>query len=186
MAREHGPTPKPVTLAVRVTAVDHCAGPEHAPVTVVQYGDFECPSCAAVEPAILHLRQMHGPGMCFVFRHFPLEDAHPHALAAAEAAEAAAAQGKFWPMHDLLLANYQRLTPHHLEGYAGQLGLDMARFKAETKDEIYRQRVREHQSGGRLSHLRATPGLFVNGMVQDISGGPGGLYDLVAVELRKA
>ena len=178
--------PKPATLAVVVAAMDHRAGPEHAPVIVVEYGDFECPSCAAVEPALRHLRELHGPALSFVFRHFPLEGAHPHALAAAEAAEAAGAQGKFWLMHDLLLANYRHLTAHDLERYAANLGLDMLRFKAEMKEEIYRQRIREHQSGGRHSHLRATPGIFVNGEVQDVSGGMGGLYDLVAAELRNA
>jgi protein-disulfide isomerase len=175
-----------VTLAVPVTAVDHRAGPERAPVTVLEYGDFECPSCAAIEAAIRHLREMHGPAMSFVFRHFPLEDAHPHALAAAEAAEAAGAQGKFWEMHDILLTNHRHLTPHHLESFAERIGLNMARFKAEMKDEIYRQRIREHQAGGRLSHLRATPGFFVNGTVQDVSGGPNGLYERVALELRSA
>jgi len=186
MAHDQIPAARPATLTVPVSAVDHLAGSDHAPVTVVEYGDFECPSCAAVEPAVRHLRKMHGPSVCFVFRHFPVEDAHPHALAAAEAAEAAGAQGKFWEMHDLLLANYRHLTLHHLESCAAQIGLDMARFKAEMKDEIYRQRIREHQAGGRRSHLRATPGFFVNGMVQDVSGGMGGLYDLVAAGLRKA
>jgi protein-disulfide isomerase len=172
------------TLAVPVGATDHVAGPEHAAVTVVEYGDFECPSCAAAEPAVRQLREQHAAAVRFVYRHFPLEDAHPHALMAAEAAEAAGGQGQFWPMHDLLLAHSRHLTRAHVDGHARSLDLDMARFKSELDDEIYRQRVREHQEGGRRSHLRATPTFFVNGVVQDVSGGFRALFDAVAAELR--
>jgi protein-disulfide isomerase len=176
---------RPATLAVPVSASDHRAGPEHARIVVLEYGDFECPICAAVEPAVVQLRSVH-PDIAFVFRHFPLEDAHPHALMAAEAAEAAGAQGKFWPMHDLLFANRRRLGRSHLESLAAQIGLDMARFKAELDDEIYRQRVREHQQGGQRSHLRATPTFFVNGVVQDVSGGMQPLFELVASEIQRS
>ena len=176
---------KTATLAVPVSAIDHRSGPEHAAVTVIEYGDFECPVCAAHESAVKQLRELHRADMVFVFRHFPLEDAHPHALLAAEASEAAAAQGKFWPMHDLLLSDTHHLTRHHLDGYAAKLGLDTARFQAELDDEIYRQRIREHQEGGRLSHLRATPTFFVNGIVQDVSGGMHDLFDAVAREVAR-
>jgi protein-disulfide isomerase len=178
-------TRRPMTLAVPVSASDHRAGPEHSPIVVLEYGDFECPTCAAVEPALQQLRSAH-PEMAFVYRHFPLEDVHPHALMAAEAAEAAGAQGKFWPMHDALLAHSRRLDRAHLEVHAAQIGLDMARFRAELDDEIYRQRVREHQQGGQRSHLRATPTIFVNGVVQDVSGGMHALFELVASEIRRA
>jgi len=171
------------TLAVPVSATDHLAGPAHARVVVLEYGDFECPTCIAVEPAVKQLRSLH-PEMAFVFRHFPVEDAHPHALMAAEAAEAAGAQGKFWAMHDLLLAQPHHLTRSHLDAHAAQIGLDTTRFKAELDDEIYRQRVREHQQGGQRSHLRATPTFFVNGVVQDVSGGMQALFEIVALELR--
>ncbi len=174
------------TLTPEVSAVDHRDGPAHAPVAVVEYGDFECPICRAVEPAVRQLRELHREQMAFVFRHFPLEDAHPHALMAAEAAECAAAQGKFWPMHGLLLADSQPPSRRRLEEFAGLLDLDMARFRAELDDEIYRQRVREHQQGGRQSHLRATPAFFVNGVVQDVSGGLHELFDLVASEIARA
>jgi protein-disulfide isomerase len=179
-------TRKSPTLTPAVSSIDHLVGPAHAPVTVVEYGDFECPICRAVEPAIRQLRDLHREQMAFVFRHFPLEEAHPHALMAAEAAEAAAAQGKFWPMHSLLLAESHPLSRRRLEEFAGQLELDMARFRAELDDEIYRQRVREHQQGGRQSHLRATPGFFVNGVVQDVSGGMHELFELVASEIARA
>jgi protein-disulfide isomerase len=174
------------TLALAVSKIDHRAGPEHAPVVVVEYGDFECPVCRAVEPAVRQLRDLHRDHMAFVYRHFPMEDAHPHALMAAEASEAAAAQGQFWPMHDLLLADSRVLSRQRLEDFAQQLDLDMARFKAELDDEIYRQRVREHQQGGRQSHLRATPTFYVNGVVQDVSGGMHELFDLVANEIALA
>jgi protein-disulfide isomerase len=176
--------PKQVTLSVPISALDHRAGAEHARVVVLEYGDFQCPICHAVEPAVKQLRAAHPNDVLFVFRHYPLEDAHPHALAAAEAAEAAAAQGQFWPMHDLLLTDPNRLSRHHLESYAERLGLDMSRFKAEMDDEIYRQRIREHQAGGRRSHLRATPGFYVNGVIQDVSGGMRALFDAVTAELH--
>lgn len=176
--------PKHVTLAVPISPIDHQVGAEHARVVVVEYADFECPICHAVEPGVKQLRATHRTDLLFIFRHFPLEVAHPHALVAAEAAEAAAAQGQFWPMHDLLLTDPNRLTRQHLDSYAEQLGLDMPRFNAELDDEIYRQRVREHQDGGRRSHLRATPGFYVNGAVQDISGGMRALFDAVTAELQ--
>jgi protein-disulfide isomerase len=173
------PARKPVSLAVPLSAADHLIGLPHAPVAVVEYGDFECPICHAIEPAVRQLLQTHAASVVFAFRHFPLEESHPHALMAAQAAEAAAAQGQFWPMHDLLLSNPQHLARKHLEGYAQSLHLDLARFRAELDDEIYRQRVREHQAGGTRSHLRATPGFFVNGVVQDVSGGMRALVDAV-------
>jgi len=172
------------SLAVPVSPLDHVAGSLHAPVVVVEYGDFECPMCQAAEPAVKHLRDMHGAKLAFVFRHYPLEDAHPNALLAAEAAEAAGAQGKFWEMHDLLLAPGRHLSRKHLDEYAARLGLDMARFAAELDDEIYRQRVREHQAGAQASHLRATPGFFVNGQLQDVSGGMQALFERVALVLQ--
>lgn len=178
------PNRKPVSLAVPVSSSDHLIGSAHAPVSVVEYADFECPICHAVEPGVRQLLQTHASNVVFAFRHFPLEDAHPHALMAAQAAEAAAAQGQFWPMHDLLLSNPEHLTRRHLESYAQALNLDLVRFRAELDDEIYRQRVREHQQGGARSHLRATPGFFVNGVVQDVSGGMRALIEAVDEALR--
>jgi len=180
------PTRKPVSLAVPLSATDHLIGSPHAPVAVVEYGDFECPICHAVEPAVRQLLQTHGADLVFAFRHFPLEDSHPHALMAAQAAEAAAAQGQFWPMHDLLLGNPAHLARRYLDAYAERLNLNLARFRADLDDEIYRQRVREHQAGGTRSHLRATPGFFVNGVVQDVSGGMRALVEAVNEALRAA
>jgi len=146
---------------------------------LVEYGDFECPLCKQAAPTVRMLLERFAGRVRLVFRHFPLEEAHPHALAAAEAAECAGEQGKFWEMHDLLWANQEHLALRHLHGYAGRLGLDMARFTAEMDDHVYLQRVREHQESGRHSHVRSTPGFFVNGTIQDVSFGLSRLFDAV-------
>jgi protein-disulfide isomerase len=166
-------------LAVPIVATDHALGPEHAPVVVVEYGDFQCPTCKQAAPTVRLLLERFADRVRFAFRHFPLEQAHPQALGAAEAAESAGEQGKFWEMHDLLFANQDRLTPHHLRGYAERLGLDLAAFTAAMDDHVYLQRVREHQEGGRRSHVRGTPGFFVNGRIVDVSFGFERLFDAV-------
>jgi protein-disulfide isomerase len=178
------PTPS-ITLADPPEPTDHSLGSEHARVTVVEYGDFECPSCkvAASTPSLLMERFVNQ--VRFVFRNFPLEEAHPHALLAAEAAEAAGAQGKFWPMYDLLFRNQTHLKATDLQRYAGTLDLDMARFVAEIDDHIYLQKVREQIAGGRRSHIRATPTFFVNGIVQDVSYGMKALHDAVAAAVAQ-
>lgn len=158
---------------------DHVRGAAHARVTVVEYGDFECPMCRSAEPAVRMLLEAHPAAVRLVFRHYPIESAHPHALMAAEAAEAAGAQGKFWEMHDLLLKQEARLGRGALETYAAQLALDIASFKASLDDEIYRQRVRDQVDGAVRSHLRATPGFFVNGHFQDASAGMHALREAV-------
>jgi protein-disulfide isomerase len=162
---------RPFELAVHVDAADHMLGSEHARVTVVEYGDFECPNCKQAAPVVKMLLERFAGRMRIVFRHFPLEEIHPHALAAAEAAEAAAGQGKFWPMHDLLFDNQRHLKPSQLRDYAARLEIDMARYDSEMKDTLYLQRVREDIEGGKLSGVRATPTFFVNGKLQDISYG---------------
>ena len=115
-----------------------------------------------------------------------MEEAHPHALLAAESAEAAAAQGKFWQMHDLLFQNQAHLKDKDLYRYAGQAGLDLVRYTAEMDDHIYLQKVREHIAGGRRSHIRATPTFFVDGVIQDVSFGMQGLHDAVATAVHRA
>src|SRR5579872_7392041 len=115
------------TLAVPVGASDHTLGDPHAPVTIVEYGDFECPNCKQAAPAVKLLLERFGGRARFVFRHFPLEEVHPHALAAAQAAECAGGQGRFWEMHDLLFANQDHLKTNQLHSYAERLQLDMAR-----------------------------------------------------------
>jgi protein-disulfide isomerase len=179
------PNAPSMTLAIPVEPTDHMLGSEHARVTVVEYGDFECPSCkvAATTPKLLLER--FPSRIRFVFRHFPLQEAHPHALMAAEASEAAAAQGKFWSMYDVLFQNQAHLKDKDLQRYAADLGLDMARYTAEMDDHIYLQKVREHVEGGRRCHIRATPTFFVDGIVQDISFGMKALHDSVAAAVGR-
>ncbi len=166
-------------LAVPVEPADHVTGAAHAPVTIVEYGDFECPNCKQAAPAVKLLLDRFGGRVRAVFRHFPLEEVHPHALNAALAAECAAGQGRFWEMHDLLFANQDHLKIPQLHSYAERLGLDMARYTAEMDDQVYLQRIREHMAGARRSGVRATPTFFVNGRLQDVSYGMRALFDAV-------
>jgi protein-disulfide isomerase len=175
----------PIDLAVPVAAVDHTLGAEHSPVTVVEYGDFECPICKQAAPAVKLMLERFGSRIRFVFRHFPIESAHPHAMHAAQAAEAAGSQGKFWQMHDLLFENQRHLKIANLREYAERLQLDMPRFIAELDDEIYLQRVREHMQGGEQSHVRGTPTFYINGVIQDVSFGMHALIDGVQAELGR-
>jgi protein-disulfide isomerase len=171
-------------LTPPVQSYDHLLGPSHAAVTVVEFGDFECPNCKQAAPAVKLLLERFEERVRFVFRHFPLTEVHPHALMAAQAAEAASAQGQFWPMHDLLFENQTHLKAQHLRGYAERLGLDMARYTAEMDDEIYLQRVRENMESGRQSGVRATPTFFINGRLQDVSYGLRALFDAVEGALK--
>lgn len=176
---------KPFTLTLPVGPADHVLGPPHAPVTVVEYGDLECPNCKqAVTPVKLLLKHFEN-SVRFAYRHFPLEGVHPHAELAAEAAECAGEQGKFWEMHDLLFDNQNHLKLQHLRDYAGRLQLDMARFAAELTDHVYLQRVREHIQSGRDSGVRSTPAFFVNGRIQDVSFGHKSLFDAVEAALHR-
>jgi protein-disulfide isomerase len=174
-----------IDLAIPVTAVDHALGSEHSPVTVVEYGDFECPICKQAAPAVKLVLERFGARIRFVFRHFPVEAAHPHAMHAAQAAEAAGGQGKFWQMHDLLFDNQRHLKIANLREYAQRLELDMPRFIAEMDDEIYLQRVREHMEGATRSHVRGTPTFFINGTLHDVSFGMHALMDGVEAALKR-
>ena len=172
-------------LTVPASATDHTIGPAHALVTVIEYGDFECPNCKQAAPAVKLLLDRFAGRIRFVYRHFPLEEVHPHALHAAETAESSGAQGKFWPMHDLLFDNQPHLKLHQLRGYADRLQLDMARYTAETDDHVYLQRIREQVQSGRESGVRSTPTFFVNGKIQDVSFGLRFLFDAVDAALAK-
>ena len=175
-------------LALPVGAADHVLGPAQAPVTVVEYGDFECPNCKQAAPAVKIMLARFAGRVRFVYRHFPLEGEHPrmhpHALQAALAAEAAGAKAKFWPMHDLLFKNQRALKLPQLRRYAQQLDLDMARYDSEIVDERSLQRVREHIASGERSDVRGTPGFFINGVVQDVSFGMEHLLEGVEAALR--
>ena len=179
-------TARKFELAVAVNPSDHHLGASHAPVTVVEYGDFECPNCKQAAPAVKLLLERFPGRVRLVWRHFPLEEVHPHALHAALAAEAAAGQDKFWPMHDLLFENPHHLKLPQLRSYAERLELDMVRYDADMADTVYLQRVREDIEGGRASGVRGTPTFFLNGAVQDVSFGLQRLFDKVEAELRRA
>ncbi len=143
--------------------VDHLRGPVDAPVTLVEYGDFECPYCGRAEPVVRQLAAEFGNDLTFVFRHLPLTEVHEHAQLAAEAAEAAAAQGRFWPMHDLLMQRQDSLTLGDLYGYAGELGLDMARFRDDLRTGRHTLRVARDVESADASGAAGTPAFFVNG-----------------------
>jgi protein-disulfide isomerase len=162
----------PFQLTPAVQNFDHMQGPPHAAVTVVEYGDFECPNCKQAAPAVKLLLERFEERVCYVWRHFPLAEVHPHALMAAQAAEAAAGQQQFWPMHDLLFENQTHLKAQHLKSYA------------EMDDEIYLQRVRENIESGKHSGVRATPTFFVNGRIHDVSFGLRALFDAVEEALK--
>jgi Na+/H+ antiporter NhaA len=142
---------------------DHVRGPDDAPVTLVEYGDFECPYCGRAEPVLRELLSEFGDDVRYVWRHLPLTDVHPHAQLAAEASEAAAAQDAFWPMHDLLLARQDALLASDLIAHAGELGLDVDRFRDDLEGRAWADRVAEHVDSADLSGVTGTPTFFVNG-----------------------
>jgi protein-disulfide isomerase len=141
---------------------DHARGPIDALVTVVEYGDFECPYCGQAEPVMRELLRDFGD-VRYVWRHLPLNDVHPRAQLAAEAAEAAAEQGAFWEMHDLLLAHQDALAPEDLIGYARQLGLDGERFTDDLRARVGAARVADDVDSADLSGVSGTPTFFING-----------------------
>jgi protein-disulfide isomerase len=156
-----------VVLAVPVGAADHALGAAQAPVTLVEYGDFECPHCRQAYPIVKELQRRMGARLRFVFRHFPLTQVHAHAEHAAEAAEAAGAQGKFWEMHDRLFERQFALEDDQLVEYAQELGLDASRVARDLAAHTYEPRVREDFSSGVRSGVNGTPTFFVNGIRHD-------------------
>ena len=147
-----------------VGARDHIRGPEDAPVTLVKYGDYECPYCGEAHPLLKELQERGGEQVRFVFRHFPLDSAHPRARRAAQAAEAAASQGRFWEMHDLLYEHQGELGEEDLMRYAAELGLDLGRFEEDLANDDHAWRIEEDRLGGDRAGVRGTPTLFVNGI----------------------
>ncbi len=149
-------------LALPVGDRDHVQGPAEAPVTLVEYGDYECPYCRAAVPIVQELQQLLGDHLRFVFRHFPLTREHPHAQHAAEVAEAAGAQGKFFEMHASLFEHQETLEDEHLRQLATDLGLDIARFGRELDAHAHAERVREDFESGVRSGARGTPTFFLD------------------------
>ncbi len=150
---------------------DHVRGRAEAPVTLVEYGDFECPYCGRAEPVIRELLADFGD-VRYVWRHLPLSDVHPRAQIAAEASEAAAEQGAFWEMHDLLLDHQGELAPPHLRHYADQLGLNLPRFEEDLRQHSHAARIEEDVDSADLSSVTGTPTFFVNEKRHD------GAYDI--------
>ncbi len=148
---------------------DHIQGPADAAVTLVQYGDYECPYCGAAYPIIKQVQARMGERLRFVFRNFPITASHPHAEQAAEAAEAAATQGSFWPMHDLLYENQRRLRDQDLRAYAAKLGLDLKLFDHELGEHVHAERVHEDFMSGVRSGVNGTPTFYINGLRHDDS-----------------
>ena len=156
---------KTSTLQAIDPTVDHVRGPENAPL-LVEYGDYECPYSRQAFRAIERVERQLETGLCFVFRHFPLTDIHPHALAAAAAAEAASSQDRFWEMHDLLFHRQDALEDEDLRRYARDLGLDSERFDEDRTSEAVIARIRRDvESGVNSGEVKGTPTLFVNGSV---------------------
>jgi Na+/H+ antiporter NhaA len=143
---------------------DHIRGPDEAPVTLVEYGDYECPYCGRAEGTVRELVRDFSEDLRYVFRHLPLEDVHPHAELAAEAAEAAGAQGRFWEMHDLLFADQSALEPADLRDRAARLGLDVERFWDEVRTRAHARRVTEDVRSADESGVAGTPTFFINGL----------------------
>jgi protein-disulfide isomerase len=166
---------QPPTLTVPVGPDDWSDGPADAPVTFVEYGDFECSHCGRMEPVLQELRRQAGAGMQFVYRHFPITGSHPHAEAAAEAAEAAGMQGAFWPMHDTLFANQDALTEPDLVNYAAGHGLNAETVAADLANRVYEPNVRDDFMSGVRSGVSGTPTFFINGLRYD------GDYDLASL-----
>ena len=154
-------------LGLPVGKRDHVQGPPTASVTLVEYGDYECPYCRAAVPIVQELQQLLGDQLRYVFRHFPLSGSHPHAQQAAEVAEAAAVQGRFFEMHAALFENQDALEKDHLLQYAEDLGLDGARIRRELDAHAYAGRVREDFESGLSSGVRGTPTFYLDDVRHD-------------------
>ncbi len=164
---------------------DHVRGPDDAPVTLVEYGDFQCPYCGEAYPVVNELRARFGDQLRFVFRHMPLSDLHPRAPFAAEAAEAAAAQGCFWEMHDRLFEHQHELEDSDLRAHAEAVGVaDGARFDVELRDHAHSPRVEEDYRSGAESGVPSTPRFFVNGLIHLGSASYAELGEAIDAELH--
>jgi protein-disulfide isomerase len=156
-------------LTLPVGERDHIQGPATAPITLVEYGDYQCPYCGQAYPIVKELQKRLGTRLRFVFRNFPLSTMHPHAEHAAEAAETTGAHGKFWEMHDMLYENQEALDDAALVQYASALGLDPTRFTSDMTRHTQAARVREDFMSGARSGVNGTPTFFINGVRHDDS-----------------
>lgn len=150
-------------LELPINDSDHARGPADASVQVVHYGNYECHGCRRMNRLTVKLARPLRGKLLYVFRHFPLENTYPHALRAAEAAEAASAQGRFWEMHELLFANPDRLAEPDLLRYARELHLDLKRFKREMDERRYAQRILDEKNRAVMHHVTGAPSFYLNG-----------------------
>jgi NhaA family Na+:H+ antiporter len=164
---------------------DHVRGPLDAPVTLVEYGDFQCPDCVAAHRVVEGLLSRFEESLRFVFRHMPLTDLHPRAQVAAEAAEAAAAQGRFWDMHDHLFGKPFELSDEKLRRHAEAIGLDLARFDRDLAAGRHRSRVEQDLRSGARSGVPSTPRFFVDGVIHLGSPTRSALQERVLAELSR-
>ncbi len=163
-------------LIPAVNSNDHIMGDHKAAVELLEYGDYQCPYCGQAYPIIKAVQKKLKAGLRFVFRNFPLSEVHPYAFNAAVAAEAAALQGKFWEMHDVIYEHQSRLTPEALFAYAKKIGLELDRFSEDIQKESLSERVESDFESGVRSGVNGTPGLFINGLKYN---GPWGEEDLL-------
>jgi protein-disulfide isomerase len=164
-------------LKVSVGDRDHILGPADAPVTLLEYGDFECPHCGRAHPIIVSVLHQIGANVRFVYRHFPLTQIHPHAESAAEMAEIAGERGRFWPMHDLLFENQRALDDSDLIGYASRLGIEPDVAASALASRRYAERVQADFMSGVRSGVNGTPTFFINGIRYDGSWDGSALLD---------
>jgi protein-disulfide isomerase len=164
-------------LTVPDSKRDHVRGSATAPTSMLEYGDYECPFCAEVQPIVIEIQDRLAEDLCFAFRHFPLTNMHPHSEHAAEAAEAAGAQGSFWDMHETLFQNQQALEDEDLVQYASSLGLDVGRLIREVESGAHAPRVRDDFKSGVRAGVNGTPTFFINGQRYD---GTRGLEEILA------
>jgi protein-disulfide isomerase len=170
----------------KVTADDHVLGPAGAPVTVLEYGDYECPFCRGAARDVQRMLEEYSGLILFCFRNFPIAELHPHAEQAAEAAEAAAAQGKFWPMYEILLRPSSDLSLNSLLGYAASVGLDLDRFLGDVTGRAHAARIERDMQEGFRNGVNATPKFYVNGARIDGKLPLEGLEDAIRAGIRAA
>jgi protein-disulfide isomerase len=165
---------------------DHIQGPTSAPATLIEYGDYECPYCGQAYPIIKEVQRHLGDKLRFVFRNFPLTEIHPHAQHAAEAAEAAAEQNKFWEMHDYIYEHQQKLDNENLEKYAAKLGLDLTKFKNDMSTHAYAGRIRDDFLSGIHSGVNGTPTFYIDGIRYNDSWDLETLLETLRSAIKKA
>ncbi|MDQ3668483.1 MAG: DsbA family protein [Acidobacteriota bacterium] len=186
------PVPKSANSANPGAQPPHAIGPEDAPVTLEEFGDFECPPCALLHPVLKTMEKEFGPRLRVIFREFPLVPTHPHALAAARSAEAAGLQGKFWEMHDILFENQRTWHAEPdarstFEGYAKKLGLDLERYRRDVTSQVVEQRIFLDRKRAHAIGVKGTPTVFLNGReVPFESLAPEKLRVLIDVELTRS